>query len=179
MNNKKIFYFLLFIFFNCQNDNPRLPKQHKANSFIDYSVKRNINLNNDQYTEIFNFVNKSKKKFTRSEYGFWYYNEKIKNESNYKPKFGDKIFYTFECMTLNGEKQFSANAKQQTYRMEQEDIISGLREGLKLMSEGDITTFIFPSHLAYGLYGNSEKKIKPNTTLVYKVNVLKILKNKL
>jgi FKBP-type peptidyl-prolyl cis-trans isomerase len=82
-------------------------------------------------------------------------------------------------MTINGEKQFSFDAKQQTYRMEQQDIISGLREGFKLMSEGDIITFIFPSYLAYGLYGDSEKKIKPNTTLVYEVNVHKILKNNL
>ena len=179
MIKKRIFYFLLIIHFNCKNDNPRPPKLYKSGNFTDYSVKRNIDFNNEQDTEIFNFINKSKKKFTRSDYGFWYHNEIKKNKSKYKPKFGDKIFYTFECMTLNGEKQFNFNAKQQIYRMEQQDIISGLREGFKLMSEGDITTFIFPSYLAYGLYGDSEKKIKPNTTLVYEVNVQKILKNNL
>ena len=42
-------------------------------------------------------LNKSKKKFTRSNYGFWYHNEIKKNKSKYKPKFGDIIFYTFEC----------------------------------------------------------------------------------
>ena len=80
-------------------------------------------------------------------------------------------------MTLNGQKKFSINAKQLTYRMEQQDIISGLREGFKLMSEGDVTTFIFPSHLCFGLRGDEQKKINPNTTLIYKVKIHSISKN--
>ena len=61
MIKKRIFYFILIILFNCENDNPRTPKLHKTGNFIDYSVKKNINFNNEQNTEIFNFINKSKK----------------------------------------------------------------------------------------------------------------------
>ena len=61
MIKKRIFYFLLIIHFNCKNDNPRPPKLYKSGNFIDYSVKRNIYFNNEQDTEIFNFINKSKK----------------------------------------------------------------------------------------------------------------------
>ena len=58
--------------------------------------------------------------------------------------------------------------------MEQEPIISGLREGLKLMNAGEKTTFIFPSQMAYGFRGD-EKKIKPNSPLIYEVIIDKIL----
>ncbi len=177
MNKNILFILAACALINCQKEKSRIPLQQKTGNFIDFSVNSNIEINKNEYIEISKFVNKSKYGFIQSDYGFWYYFDKKENLSDYKPKFGDKIFYTFECMTLNGEKQFSAIAKQQTYRMEQQDIISGLREGFKLMSEGDMTTFIFPSHLAYGRYGDSEKKIKPNTSLVYKVKIHKISKN--
>ena len=177
MNKNLLYIIAFFLLSNCQKEKFRIPLQQKSGNFIDFSVKSNIEFNKNEYIEISKFVSNSPYDFLQSDYGFWYYFNKKKNKTDYKPKFGDKIFYTFECLTLNGQKKFSINAKQLTYRMEQQDIISGLREGFKLMSEGDVTTFIFPSRLCFGLSGDEQKKINPNTSLIYKVKIHRISKN--
>ena len=53
---------------------------------------------------------------------------------------------------------------------------SGLREGLKLMKEGESITFIFPSQKAYGYYGD-ENKIGRNVPLICEVSLLKLTNN--
>jgi len=58
----------------------------------------------------------------------------------------------------------------------QEELIAGLREGLKLMKKGESATFIFPSQMAYGYYGDDDK-IGTNTPLIYEVTVHDIIKN--
>mgnify|MGYP003656434644 FL=1 len=54
--------------------------------------------------------------------------------------------------------------------MDQQELFTGLREGLKLMQAGETVTFLFPSHKAYGYYGD-ENKIGTNIPLVCKVTV--------
>lgn len=54
--------------------------------------------------------------------------------------------------------------------MDQEELFTGLREGLKLMKAGEIVTFLFPSQQAYGYYGD-ENKIGTNISLICKVTV--------
>ena len=38
-----------------------------------------------------------------------------------------------------------------------QDLISGIRDGVKLMKKGEIVTFLFPSYKAYGYYGITDK----------------------
>ena len=58
----------------------------------------------------------------------------------------------------------------QSYAMDQEELFTGLREGLKLMKTGETITFIFPSQKAYGYYGD-DNKISSNMPLVCEVTV--------
>ena len=60
--------------------------------------------------------------------------------------------------------------------MDQQELFSGLREGLKLMKEGESISFIFPSQKAYGYYGDTDK-IGPNTPLICDVSLLKLTTN--
>ena len=43
----------------------------------------------------------------------------------------------------------------QQYKVDQsnQDLISGIRQGLKFMKAGEQVTFLFPSYFAYGYYG--------------------------
>ena len=43
------------------------------------------------------------------------------------------------------------------FLVDQEDVIPAIREGVKLLSEGDSGIFLFPSHLCYGYQGDREK----------------------
>ena len=63
-----------------------------------------------------------------------------------------------------------------TYFVDQEELFSGLREGIKVMRKGEKITFIFPSQMAYGYYGD-DNKIDANTPLICEVIVRDIIKN--
>ena len=54
---------------------------------------------------------------------------------------------------------------------------TGLEEGILLLKEGDRAKFIIPSHLAFGLLGDSEK-IPAKATLVYDVELIELNKIK-
>ena len=49
-------------------------------------------------------------------------------------------------------------------------MISGLRDGIKLMKKGEIVSFLFPSHMAYGYHGD-DKKIGINQPIICTVTL--------
>ena len=58
---------------------------------------------------------------------------------------------------------------------EEQQVIKGLEIGLKKMREGGKAKFIIPSYLAYGSSGSSSGVVPPFTTVVYEVEILKVL----
>ena len=36
-------------------------------------------------------------------------------------------------------------------------MLTGLRDGIKLMKKGETISFLFPSHMAYGYHGDDQK----------------------
>ena len=61
----------------------------------------------------------------------------------------------------------------QSYIMGKQEIITGLREALQLLKNGEVGTFIFPSYKAYGIYGDSNK-IPANTPIICTIKVKSI-----
>lgn len=53
-------------------------------------------------------------------------------------------------------------------------LIAGFKEGLQLMSVGDVATLFIPSHLGYGKQG-AGAVIPPNSELIFKVELVEIL----
>lgn len=64
----------------------------------------------------------------------------------------------------NGPKEFKIN---------QDNVESGLHEGIQYMHVGDKARFILPSHLAHGLMGD-ESKIPPKSSVVYDIELLSL-----
>ncbi|MBT8260048.1 MAG: gliding motility-associated peptidyl-prolyl isomerase GldI, partial [Bacteroidia bacterium] len=115
--------------------------------------------------------------YIASNSGFWYkYNHKVEEES-ILAEFGDIVNFKYCIKDLNGNIIYSEDELQtQNYTMDQQEIFTGLREGLKLMKVGETLTFIFPSQKAYGYYGD-ENKIGTNVPLICQVTVNSITKN--
>lgn len=168
---------ILLVFFGCKPSEARKPVQQNSGRFFDTSIERNKALNEKEYTAIKNLVDEAQNPFVVSDYGFWYQYVQKNNQNEYTPKFGDQVFYTYTVKNLDGDWIYSSNeTTEKTYFVEQEELFAGLREGLKLMKENETITFIFPSQLAYGYYGDNNK-IGSNTPLIYEVTVQKILQN--
>ena len=65
----------------------------------------------------------------------------------------------------------------QNYIIDKEELFTGLREGLKLMKPSERVTFIFPSQVAYGYYGDNNR-IGTNVPLICEVVLNEITQNK-
>ena len=172
--------FLLFIvsllLFSCGNKEARRPIVRKTTSFINESVSFNKSLIADE-EKMFKVIMErdSLSTYIASPNGFWYKYEK-KDTTKYLPKFRDKLLYTYEVYDINNSIIYtSQEIGEQSYIVDQQEIIEGLRNGLKLMSEGDKFTFLFPSHKVFGYLGD-QKKIVINQSLIYKVQLNKIKK---
>lgn len=80
---------------------------------------------------------------------------------------------TYHAYLLDGTRVESTDISgPKRFRIEHDDVISGLHEGILLLSVGDSARFIVPSHLGHGLTG--ERNIPSNATLIYDVALLEI-----
>ncbi len=164
-------------FTSCKSPEARRPISHKTGSFIKESAERNKKLVEKEEAIIAQMIkNDSTTSYIASESGFWYYyNEKVEKDT-ITAKFGDIVNFDYNVKDFKGQTIYSdEEIKADDYAMDQEELFTGLREGLKLMKPGETVTFIFPSQKAYGYYGDT-KKIGTNVPIICKVTVNSITK---
>lgn len=87
---------------------------------------------------------------------------------------GKRALVNFKVSLLDGTVCYSSDKKgPQEFLIGQDNVESGLHEGIKLMRVGEKAKFILPSHLAHGLIGD-ENKIPPRAVIVYDVELVKL-----
>lgn len=163
---------IILTFIGCKTPEARKPVSVKTGSFINQSIERNKTLNSKQHERIKQIIkNNPDEEFFASQNGFWYfYNVKVEGDT-ITPQFGDLINFSFNIKDFNNNIIYTKEElKIQNYAMDQEELFSGLREGLKLMKAGETVTFLFPSDTAYGYYGD-ENRIGANTPIISKVTI--------
>lgn len=152
---------ILSLFVACKSPEARKPVKRSSGSFIQESVARNIKLIEKEEAAIASIIKSdTANSYVASESGFWYYYNIIDSTNTAKPKFGDDVVFTYDIKHLNGAMLISSEENGlQNYKVDQsnQDLISGIRDGIKLMREGETITFLFPSHKAYGYYGLENK----------------------
>ena len=172
MKKSLIILFVLLAFAGCESPEARRPVSVKTGSFIDKSVAINKKINNEQHELIQQIIKKNPEiEFIASSNGFWYYYNVKFEEDSITPKFGDIVNFNYDVVNFNDKPIYSKEEiKTQNYAMDQEELFSGIREGLKLMKANETITFLFPSDKAYGYYGD-ENKIGANTPIICKVTI--------
>lgn len=170
-------YFLLFTFcmISCKSPAPRKPVVSKSSTFINESIERNKKIYEKEKVFIENMITKDTvNTYLASESGFWYYYTKKDSVDKPTPLFGNKVSFTYDVTDLNGKAIYSKkDLGLQKYTIDQEELFSGLREGLKLMKTGEEITFIFPSQMAYGFIGDNNR-IGINVPIVCNVTLKSI-----
>lgn len=175
MKNKIIFLGISILIFSCAKPEARKPIVRKTSSFMSESVERNKVLNSIEEDLFKNKMdNDSIHDYINSEFGFWYtYNIKKSIENKFPLK-GDEVIYSYEIRNFNDEIIYSdEEIGEKNYLVDQEELITGLQDGIKLMRVGEIITFLFPSHKAFGYTGND--RIQSNQPLIYKVHLKEII----
>ncbi|MBV6439188.1 MAG: FKBP-type peptidyl-prolyl cis-trans isomerase [Haliscomenobacteraceae bacterium CHB4] len=118
--------------------------------------------------------NKKRKEVTTTASGLQY--EVLKRGTGTEsPKETDKVEVHYHGTLINGEVFDSSVERGQPAQFGLNQVIKGWTEGLQYMKEGDKFKFYLPADLAYG-ERSAGAKIKPGSTLVFEVELLKILK---
>lgn len=171
MNYLKIILIIFLVAFfvsSCkQSQEARRPVSQSSGTFMKESAERNKKLIATEEDQI-NFLIKSnpKVKYLASTKGYWYTYVVQNKLDTLTPKKGDVAFFTYEIKDLQGKVIYSeAELKPQTYAIDKQNIMTGLREGIKLMHKKEKVIFLFPSNIAYGYHGDN-KKIGTNQPLL-------------
>lgn len=149
-----------------QHQEARRPISQASGSFMKKSIERNKKLIAGEEGQIDSLIKSNPKiKYITSTKGYWY-TYVIQNKlDTLTPKKGDVAFFDYEIKDLKGNIIYSKlELRPQTYSIDKQNIMTGLREGIKLMHIKEKVNFLFPSHIAFGYHGDN-KKIGSNQPL--------------
>jgi gliding motility-associated peptidyl-prolyl isomerase len=146
---------------SCKTPEARRPEKQTTGTFIEASAERNKKIFEAEKSQIEAIISEnSTTSYHSSDNGFWYYYNIKDTLTSQQPILGDQITFTYDVKTLDGSMVLSEeeNGLQQ-YKVDQsnQELISGIRDGIKLMKVGETMTFLFPSYKAYGYYGIDNK----------------------
>ena len=164
---KYIFLVTFSVFLtSCSDQQARKPISHSSGTFMKESIDRNKKMNSQENEAIAKIIKKDTTHiYNISEKGFWYAYQ-TKSSENILPVKGDVVTFDYEVTDLYGNSIYTATElKPQTYHVDKQNIMNGLRNGIKLMHKGDKVKFIFPSQSAYGYHGD-DKKIGTNQPII-------------
>jgi gliding motility-associated peptidyl-prolyl isomerase len=157
---------------SCSQQQARRPVSHSSGTFMKESVERNKKLVANEETQIDSIIKSNPQvKYIASDKGYWYHYDMEVTTDSIRPKRGDVAFFDYEIKDLKGNIIYSkAELKPQVYYVDKQNIMMGLRDGIKLMNEGEKVTFLFPSHMGFGYHGDNNR-IGTNQPLICTVTL--------
>ena len=157
---------------SCSQQQARRPLTQTSGKFMKESMSRNIKLIANEEALIDSVIRKHpERKYVATPKGYWYYYEMENTKDTLTPKRGDVAFFDYEIADLKGNVIYSeVELKPQTYLVDKQNILMGLRDGIKLMNKNEKVSFLFPSHLGHGYRGDNDR-IPPNLPLVVTVSL--------
>ncbi|MFN2423362.1 MAG: FKBP-type peptidyl-prolyl cis-trans isomerase [Cryomorphaceae bacterium] len=111
--------------------------------------------------------------YTATESGILY--KVLEQGSGDKPEATQKVRVNYEGKTTDGKVFDSSYERGEPAEFPLNRVIPGWTEMLQLMEVGTTVEAVIPSNLAYGEQG-SPPKIGPNETLIFKIELIEILK---
>ena len=168
-----IVFIALIVASSCkQHQEARRPISQASGSFMKRSVERNKKLIIGEEGQIDSIIKSNPKvKYLASKKGYWYTYEIQNKLDTLTPKKGDVAFFDYEIKDLKGNVIYSElELRPQTYLVDKQNIMMGLRDGIKLMHKNEKVNFLFPSHMGFGYHGDN-KKIGANQPLLCSVTL--------
>ncbi|MBB4119155.1 gliding motility-associated peptidyl-prolyl isomerase [Mesonia hippocampi] len=159
MKTKILLLFSFICILACKSPEPRKPVVKNSGSFIRESVNRNKKLIEKEENQILSIIEKdTAQTYHASSNGFWYTYHKKNNQDTLQAHFGDEVIFEYNISTLDGTPIYTTKEiGTRSYVIDKENVFNGLRQGLKLMKEGETATFLFPSYNAFGYYGDNNR----------------------
>ena len=173
------FYLILLLSLTlCGSPEPRRAVKVKTGSILKESVARNKALLAHEEELIQDIIRKdSSNTYRASGGGTWYHYINKNDQDNYYPTTDDLVTFRYTIISLENDTIYSEEELGTiTYKVDRQELFQGLRNGIKLLKEGESATFLIPSSMAYGYHGDKDK-IGINVPIKTTITLLKIDKN--
>jgi gliding motility-associated peptidyl-prolyl isomerase len=170
-----IIFIIGVLLFSCSESKSRKPVNHGGVSALEKTVAINKLL----------FANEEKKMqaymvldtihtYINSKKGFWY-TYISKNKKGAKPVTGNKVVFEQDIVALDGTILYAKNTLGlRNYVVDKEHVIKGVKEGIKIMREGEVVKFLFSSFVSYRMNGDSARVIDSNEPIISTIKLIKI-----
>ena len=152
MNRLLLLLVLLVAFNSCKELEARKPITKSSGSYTKQSIERNKDLISVEEKQIKEYIRKdSLNTYLSSNDGFWYaYTSKDSLNSTITPQVGDLAQFTYNLKNLKGltlisQKEIGRVITQ--IDQSNQELISGIRDGLKIMKEGESVIFLSLIHI--------------------------------
>ncbi len=172
--------FLLLIaligFVACKEPIARKPITTKGDTFFKESVELNKKLNAEEELMIKAWLEKDTLTiYYPTNKGFWVHY--IEKDTLKLPavKKGDLVNFSYEVTDIDNQIIYPLQDKK--YKVDEEILIPGLQDGIKLLKPNEEVIFLFPSYKAYGYQGD-KKEIHGRQTLKYRIKINSIQNTK-
>lgn len=154
------------LFVQCSGDKKKAPVQSENEALI----RANKQLVKNESAQIDAFI--ERRGWTMSKTGTGLRYMIYKQGSGAAAKNGHVATIHYTISLLDGTEAYtSRSGEPKQFRIGQDDVESGLHEGILLMKVGDKARFILPPHLAHGLTGDLDK-IPAMSTIIYDVELI-------
>ena len=161
---------MTLVMVSCKEPEARRPKQHGTTNFYKEVLKENKRLNTLEKKRLEEWVAKDTVKvYKSSPNGFWYTYITKDTLNSSSPQVEDLVMLSYDIVDLNGDILYEK--RERSYKVDKEDFIPALQDGIKLMKKGEMITFVIPSYRAFGVVGDGNKiavnqPIKSTVTLI-------------
>jgi gliding motility-associated peptidyl-prolyl isomerase len=164
-------FLLLSLIISCR-ENTKPANQINQQQLQEPLIRINKRLMQKESSEINAYILRKKLQMKQSGTGLRY--QILNQGSGDFVKSGMLVTVNYSVALLDGTPCYSSDSSgPRTFRVDQDQIESGLHEGIKLMKKGEKAKFILPSHLAFGLVGD-DNKIPGRATVVYEIELTDI-----
>jgi FKBP-type peptidyl-prolyl cis-trans isomerase FklB len=148
-----------------------LGKLHQQATNIEQQKFADIALNNKKQGEQFLLENRSKKGIIELPSGLQY--QLVKRGKGVRPRKRDFVTVRYRGILLDGTEIDNTLSQEDGVKLRVDQVIKGWSEALIKMAEGARWRLFIPSYLGFGDHAFG-KKIPPNSTLIYDVELLKV-----
>ncbi|MDO6738321.1 FKBP-type peptidyl-prolyl cis-trans isomerase [Wenyingzhuangia sp. 2_MG-2023] len=165
-----IFFGILFV--SCNNSEARRPINKQKSSKKDFSIELNKQIRAAEEQRIQKYIERDTVlNYEYSPFGFAYAITKTSTKPQQEILKTSVLSFEKTVYTLDNQMVYPKEVIKS--RLEGSNLITGIREGVKLMREDEEIKFIFSSFVAHGFHGD-ESKIGANTPIVVKIKLLNI-----
>lgn len=173
MKFKVVFLLSMFLgVVSCKEPEARRPKKQGTVNFYNEVIKKNKKLNALEKRRLENWIAKDTiNKYNVSENGFWYRYIVKDSVNSQKPKTDNIVLISYDISDIAGNIIYPK--QERNYKIDKEDFIPALQEGIKLMKKGETVTFVIPSYSAFGVTGDGNQ-IKVNQPIQSTVTLIEI-----